>query len=620
MGRRRGRSDRRRSATVRVGGVVVAVWSSLAVTATPVTVTGTAAAAAQPLATMEVVPATGLVDGQVVDVEVRGVEGEVLVTQCDSVFVPPDPWGQNISLVHCRWRWATAVDGVARLPFDVDQDYETEYRGETYHTQCGGAGRDCVMVALDGQFRVQATAPIHFGPPRPEPAMTVTPSTGIRPGDQVKIRVVGLGTEPNLYLAQCDRETTARLADDPYLVFQACREVGFADGAKDPLVVQTTIVDAWLWPTQYLPLTMSSCGPEPGGCSIVAFAPERGGVALTAPIDVDPDTLAVLPLDQEAGVPVDATIHVPDHAGSTVRIAQCAAPVGPTVKTSRCAPSRPVAVDGAGAATAALPLVEAIAVGRSTVRCTHQPCVVAVFAASGPGGGATLGASPRLTVYPADGPPTMTVLPAGPHHDGQQIELRFHGSRNTVLRVAQCDASVVATGRFDGAHCSYPAETWAGRDAPTAGAIVLPERWLTTLVGTTVRCDAAPGDCVYAVTSDPGGFMWAPITFTPAPVATLRPDSGLVDGQNVTYTVTGLQPDTTYEVERCDGPVSRYLHCAWTGIAAVASGDGRLEVVVPALASFTTIEGVPVDCRRQCHLGIWGQPGTLVPYAMADTP
>jgi hypothetical protein len=573
-----------------------------------------AARPSQAAATIEAVPAAGLVDGQVVDVTVRGVEGPITVAQCDDGLVPPDPVGGRIgNLVFCRWWGGTAVDGVLRLPVTVAESYTHFYRGEEYTTHCGGVGPDCHLVAIDRDFTVVAATTIHFGPPRSEPGLAVTPSSGVRPGELMEIVVTGLGIESNLRVSLCEQATVAELEEDQLLLYSACQELGTSHGFRDPLVVEAPLVDTW--PSR-IPTGpgVYRCGSRPGGCVVVVTTNDAGrdGILLAHDIDVDPAPLTIAPGDQEAGVAVEVFAHLPDRAGQAVAVAQCAAPVPATASGRQCAPGVPITLDDVGDAAVDLTVVESIPDAGGMILCTHRPCAVAVIAADR----TTLAISP-LTVHAPDAALTLDVVPTGPYHEGQEVELRFTGTRNSRLRWAHCAATVIDDRRLDETRCSPVNGHWLDSATPTFTTGLNATRRITTAGGTEIAC-TEPGACVFAADSGAGDFVWAPATMTDPPTATLTPSTGLLEGQNMTLRATGLRPDWSYPVWRCDGPRPIPDRCEQVpGIDATPAADGTAEVLVPARAIFRTGAGADVYCHRQCHVGLEGELSTFLPYALA---
>lgn len=583
---------------------VAAAVAATAVVGTPATAPASTGRSGQtPAASIRVTPATGLVDGQTVEVEVTGMTGDITIAQCDPDHVPGNT-------VHCLTRRVSSEGGAVTVPFTVQQEYDTYYRDEIDHTVCGGVVADCLMVAVGSDLQVAATTPIHFGPPRPDRAVIVTPAAGLRHGDPVQVEVTGLGFVDQLEVLQCEREVAAALPDEPVLT-HACRRLGSNDGVpSDRFTVSGTIAEAWVWEGPD-GLQGAHCGPEPGGCVIVVYGIADGLVVAT-PIDVEPRTLAVVPDAQEAGFPVH--VFVAGRPSTSVLVAQCATPVRPTARASRCAPAQRLTLDETGDGASSLTVQETITTRHRTFRCAPDNCALALFSSRG----AALASAP-LVVHPPDAPPEVSVDPSVDLVEGQGVYVTVAGTRNATVTIAQCDASVTAGGRLDEARCQEALTTSVGYSVPELQVPLPVTRVLVTGDGSTVRCGDEPGDCVFAVEVDPGGFASAPISFAPPPVATLTPATGLLEGQPMTFQVTGLQPGVTYEIERCSGRVVDWTACTGGEVPpVVASPEGVITTTVPAHQLLTGASGAPRYCRRQCHVGVQSEPITLTPYAMAE--
>lgn len=463
---------------------------------------GEASRSQAPEPSIRVTPATGLVHGQVIEVEVTGLSGEIYIAQCD-----PENVASNS--VHCRRQVVSSPDGGAiTVPFTVEEEYDTFYRGTFHHTSCGGVDDDCLMVAFTADVPADSnlTTPIHFGPPRPDPAVVVTPSSGLRHGDPVQVEVVGLGFADHLDVLQCERDVAAALLDDPVLIY-ACRRLGTHSGEpSDRFVVSGTIAEAWTW-DGLEGVEAAHCGPEPGGCVIIAYGIEDD-LVMASPIDVEPSPLALAPGDQEVGSPVH--VFVSGRPGAQVRIAQCATPVRRTARASRCGPAQSLTLDETGDGAATLTVLGRITTRHRTIRCTDGRCAVAAFTTRG----VRLATVP-LVVYPPDAPPEVSVDPDVDLVDQQGVGVTVTGTRNATVRVAQCDASVVDAGHLDETRCGSILTVTTGHESPQLDLPLSATRLLATGDGSTVECGNEPGDCVFAAEVDPGGFASAPISFAP---------------------------------------------------------------------------------------------------------
>lgn len=350
-----------------------------------------------------VTPSDGLVDGQTVEVEVTGMTGDVVVSQCapenvDTSQGPPLP-PLIVYTAHCRNQYVSGASGTLVVPLTVDQEYETTYRGETRQTRCGGVGPDCFVTAVQTSDYSAVATPIHFGPPRPEPAITVTPASDLRAGDVVQVEVTGFGGEPQFEVGLCLGEITT--APDPASAMQSgmCGVLRVGLAWDEPWTESIPIAEAWTMEGPDGDIRGYRCRDEPGSCVIAAYG-SASGTLVTAPLDIDPGPLAVVPAEQEAGSPVH--VFASGRPGATVRVAQCAAPVGRTLATSRCSGATTVTLDGRGEATVPFELREEVGRGRRRVRCPASQCAIALFTRSG----RTIASTP-VVVHPADGAPVL---------------------------------------------------------------------------------------------------------------------------------------------------------------------------------------------------------------------
>jgi acetyl esterase/lipase len=259
-GRRRGgggqgrdrRFARRRLA---LAGAAVAA----AVLATPVGAVqppGTAAAAAAP--TLTVTPAAGLADGGTVRARGTGLTGWPVLVQCDA-----DPSG----IADCDWGTVTAPELGAGGMFTVDHQVFA-----VIHTEAGGAidcrmaGR-CVLVASSflrsDPLADGASAALAFDPAAPllpTPAITLTPATALRDGQQVRVdgRDFGHRRSPTVQVYQCGPEPS----------FETCRPL--ADMGVEPGPDGSFSVEAKVWHVIRADGQEIDCLAAAGPCLLVA--------------------------------------------------------------------------------------------------------------------------------------------------------------------------------------------------------------------------------------------------------------------------------------------------------------------------------------------------------------
>jgi hypothetical protein len=170
---------------VRVGAVAVAAWAILA----PVT----AAHAATP--TISVTPATGLVDGQTVTVTGSGFSAGAPFFFVECNVIPPPGTACESS---------TAVQGVIGGDGSVSATPFTVHKGAVGNGSCppAKAGNTCYLVLTTDQnlsAAKTAAAPISFVPP----AVTVTPSNGVKNGDSVMVSGTGFAPSTGVFAVEC---------------------------------------------------------------------------------------------------------------------------------------------------------------------------------------------------------------------------------------------------------------------------------------------------------------------------------------------------------------------------------------------------------------------------------
>ena len=112
---------------------------------------------------------------------------------------------------------------------------------------------------------------------------------------------------------------------------------------------------------------------------------------------------------------------------------------------------------------------------------------------------------------------------------------------------------------------------------------------------------------------------------------TVDPATGLVDGDRVTITASGLPPGSWVEAGQCvSAPVDAYRDCDVSdGAFAIVGADGTatmaLRVDAVLTAGFGAGTSREVDCRQEaCTVALWGDAATpLVSNALgfvADAP
>jgi acetyl esterase/lipase len=329
-GRRRGGACRAlRLRRALAGGAVAA--AVLAATVGAVQPRGLAAASAAP--TLTVTPAAGLADGATVSATGTGLTGWPVLVQCDA-----DPGG----IADCDWATVTAPELGAGDSFTVDHQVFA-----VIHTEAGGAidcrvaGR-CVLVASSflgpDPLADGASAAVAFdsaAPLLPTPAITLTPATALRDGQQVRIdgRDFGHRRSPTVQVYQCGPEPS----------FETCRPL--TDMGVEPGPDGSFSVEAKVWHVIRTNGQEIDCLAVAGSCLVVATT--RPWETLDAPwadraaLPFDPD-LPPLPGPELAVTPatdLDDVTELTVHGSSFTP--------GGTVRVSVCDGAAPDACDGA---------------------------------------------------------------------------------------------------------------------------------------------------------------------------------------------------------------------------------------------------------------------------------
>lgn len=242
------------------------------------------------------------------------------------------------------------------------------------------------------------------------------------------------------------------------------------------------------------------------------------------------------------------------------------------------------------------------------------------------------GATSQTAAAAAPGAPTVTVEPSTGLVDLDRVTVSVGGlTPGRVSAVGQCPGAAVSL-----EECAVGDEAFDVTDPTGArAASVVVATLLLTPTG-EVDC-RVPGACVVGVVDDafgdvPALVARASLTFdadaspAPPPAVTVTPDDGLVDGQTVTVTGTGLRRSSYAFVSQCAGPVDAPM-CGddVDGYVDVApDGTFTTDHVVSVLLAGA--DGAVVDCREpgRCHLrvttgGSWVGAAATAPLAFDPT-
>jgi hypothetical protein len=433
------------------------------------------------------------------------------------------------------------------------------------------------------------------------PDLTVEPSSGLTDGQEVTVTVNG----PQVFVTQCDAHVVANPTLDALL--RLCGGQVTVQGDARPAAVGYVVRSTF---TSFTYDTVD-CGAQAGDCVISVAALGGSGFA-SVPITIEPPVFTVALPDEPLADGAQVQVTARGTPGETVTVAQCASPAAPVLADSRCGPPRALVIGDDGRAVADVTVSFDVATGAGPLDCQVERCSLAAFDE----GGALL----RNVPITVQAPLAITASPAAGLADGGPVLVDVTGYRDRDLELYQCAAG--AGSESIARYCRGLGVTAVpSGSAPVQRAVSVKESF-TPAMGDPVTCGDEPGDCVVAVGTS-GSPQWeeAPISFARM---TLSPAStGLLDGQPVTLSASGLPPDVSFWFVRCD-PAGGVYSCEADSTAPVVTtdADGNLSFATTAVQRFTSRSGRPVYCRDQCTMQLRRDlPGVQHPtvgYAMAD--
>jgi hypothetical protein len=430
------------------------------------------------------------------------------------------------------------------------------------------------------------------------PTLSYSPAGPVVDGQTVEVTVANW-PDTQLYLTQCDAA-----------VGEGGLDAGIRYCAPDaPDTTRYTVHQTF---TSVSGDTVT-CGDSAGDCVLAALGP-AGEPFVSVPIDVYASRLTVEPsVDLVDGQAVALAGVVPP--GTRAVFAQCQLPVAATRGDSTCGPTTFADAPAFGPAEAELNVVGTY---RNTLNCLPDACAVALFDQAD-----NLVASVPLNFRT---PLALTLEPDTDLVGGSEVRFTLTGYRVADVAIEQCAAAVdSAAGVHDGP-CIRRQFVNGGAGFPWTWTFRV-ERSFTGHDGSTVACDAAPGDCVIVaagIGSDQ--FVSAPISFKAQPTATLSQADELIDGQELTLSATNLVPGATYQLVYCadhlDGdPLWCQYRYELPPEEFVASEAGDATLAVTALQVAPKYANRGMYCRQQCAFGLIEKATDDVvayaPYAMS---
>jgi Neocarzinostatin family len=451
-------------------------------------------------------------------------------------------------------------------------------------------------------------------------ALTLSATTGLRDGQVVDYELTGMPTAQDTFIEvrQCDDPMAAGVPIEQ--LYSTCRWLDFVSPLGETSHAGSFTV-AELYESNpapdYLP-AVDVCSEEPFDCAIVAFVvPPDVAIGdpveqlASAPFDMVPSPLLVHG-DGLLGTGASVDVWVAGAPGTTVRLAQCVNYQEYPGPPEGCAPGTEVVLPAGGRATLQLPVTPTLDVAGQAVDCRRRPCEVTSFDAAG----TTLGAA-RIPGSPPAA--ELTLDRTTGLASGTSVHVRVD-IRSDILHLVQCTAAV-----FDD---TIPPTEGCRLLEGSLGAgvserdVVLLDTFTGYTGGRTLACADHPGGCIVALGREDGSVSaYVPVTFAGPASSSLTPASGLLDGQDMAFTATGLAPGEEYRLLRChDVPVEACEPIAGAE-PVVASADGTASATVAATQRLTDPYWNRY-CRDRCSIALstnvdW-PPATSAAYAMAE--
>lgn len=526
--------------------------------AVAVVLPGGAPAGAQASLVLTVTPSTGIRHQDTVTVEVTGLPADNVslgFSLCDDPL-PPEPTADDLS--HCSSLGSVATDGQPTWSVGVplsevfDVFPPPEFQRESHY--CSDEPFGCSVVATLGPFDggppgQVVSQPVDF---TPSPLLVSGFLTDTTPAD---VFVVG---EPGatLTLAQCldypniPRELASCLSGP---------QVTLPAGGR----ASTQITFA---PTQVVGGVTYACASRP--CQVVAF--DAGGNEVSAIGIPGSYPSARVTLAQSTNIPPGATVRATIENSSAINVlGECLAAV----------------IEGEMSPTAGCKLFSVLPVGTYeldlTIEAEFTPYAggAPVVCADDPGGcvvgiGNGLGNGISWYVPVTFGPPpSLTLTPSTGLLDGQAMSIEATGLvPDRTYRLARCSLPATSHNCVEFGEVAASAEGTYSATVPAAAVLDAPM---------PVFCRDA---CMIALIEPSNGSFVAHAGYAMATgELSATPSTGLVDGQTVTVSGTGIMP--TYD--------GRFIWIVHTGQWALAQCDAGILVDRTLLGVFTHCAGVP---------------------------
>jgi hypothetical protein len=448
--------------------------------------------------------------------------------------------------------------------------------------------------------------------------LTLSATTELRGGQEVTFEVAGV---PDAAGTVVD----VRQCDDPVPAGATAEEIQLACLGLTSVVTEGgTTVGGTVVVSEAHDLVRSPdgrgvdvCSSEPFACSVVALVRPAAGepvdLMAAVPIDVLPRPVLVTGPGMWADER-EVEVWLGGEPGATLRVAQCV-DYQDVPAADACLPATEVTLSDTGRGALVLPVAAAPELAGRSYDCWRFPCEIRALDATGAVHG-------RATVPGSVLPGALTVDPSTGLTSGASVHARTEVTGGSLF-LSQCSAAVLdgSVGWSSGCRAAHP---WPIGGGVTDVDVQVFDTFLAS--GPLVTCADEPGGCVLALGTLEGGIAaYVPLTFAGPATATLSPATGLLDGEEMTYTATGLAAGQEYELVRCfpaDWADGEPACAAVPGAAApTASAEGEVTATVAAAQRFPQ-NWIPTYCRDQCSIGLRNAtqqaPVALAEYAMAE--
>jgi hypothetical protein len=323
--------------------------------------------------------------------------------------------------------------------------------------------------------------------------VSVSPTTNLRDGDIVEVRIEGIAPVPGASILMCAGDVTgsdALAACDLASVHQS----GIAPGLPVPALDGTQSVSL----PRVIQITRPSrdpnqavdydCASEPAGCVLAIGSYERPVGAVVVPVSFRdgelPEPAATLDHDQDLAEGQEVTLTARDlgpNRAFSIQVCQAS----PGERCDEIGEWSSATSDGSGALEAVVAVHAALYGWQGRVDCTSELCAVVVTADAGRRVVEVPVTFAANVVAPV---PELRLDPPGPYTDGQEVTVHGSGFRSGLDlggQLGQCPAhldTAVAE------RCGYP--------SPLMGSLLVGEDGTVTATLTLAQSLAFTGSCV----------------------------------------------------------------------------------------------------------------------------